>query len=105
MPKRDELEDVFEWANIVYIPGGDTLQMMETWKEYGIDRLLARRAFEDMVISGISAGAVAPFVWGHSDSSSYRISNPDEPWDYIPVAGLGIINAAITPHYNTKPKQ
>ncbi len=102
-PTNSEIEEKVEWADIVYISGGDTAHMMETWKLYGIDRLIAKRALEGMVLSGISAGAIAPFVWGHSDSLSYRVAK-DEPWEYVKTPALGIVQAAVTPHYNTAPQ-
>lgn len=102
-PKKSEIEEKIEWADIVYISGGDTAHMMEIWKIYGIDTLIAKRALEGMVLSGISAGAIAPFAWGHSDSLSYRVAE-GEPWEYVKTPALGIVQAAVTPHYNTTPQ-
>lgn len=98
-----EIEEKLEAADLVYIAGGDTLRMMDIWREHGIHRIIARRAFEGLVISGTSAGAIAPFTWGHSDSQSYNVGQ-DDPWDFIKVNGLGLINAAVTPHHNTQPQ-
>lgn len=103
MGATEEIEEKLEAADLVYIAGGDTLRMMDVWREYGIQRIIARRAFEGLVISGISAGAIAPFTWGHSDSESYRVGE-GSAWDFIKVDGLGLINAAVTPHYNTQPQ-
>lgn len=100
VPDGSELEEKLATADLVYISGGDTDHMMETWKAHGIDRMLARRALSGLVLTGVSAGAIAPFSWGHSDSLSYRVPK-DTAWDYIPVDGLGLVTAAITPHFDT----
>ncbi|MDR3116334.1 MAG: Type 1 glutamine amidotransferase-like domain-containing protein, partial [Bifidobacteriaceae bacterium] len=68
---------------------------------YGIDNLLKQSALEGKPITGVSAGAIAPMVWGHSDSMSYR-TPAEQDWEYIKVSGLGILPFCITPHYDTK---
>jgi len=100
-PTKDRIDHEIGNADVVYIPGGDTAHMMETWHRTGITAILGRAALEgSVVLSGISAGAIAPFAWGHSDSLSYR-PETSETWDYIPVEGMGLVRAAITPHFNT----
>lgn len=100
-PGQEELEEKIGLADLVYISGGDTEHMMEIWKTNGFDALLKTRTLGGLIISGASAGAIAPFAWGHSDSRSYHVKK-GESWEYIPVDGLGLINAAIDPHHNTE---
>jgi dipeptidase E len=95
MPSEHIVDELLEWADLVYISGGDTKRMMEVWQRYGIDSKLRVRAIGGLVLTGISAGAVAPFKWGHSD---WRHYHTDGEWEYEPVNALGLINAAITPH-------
>lgn len=84
-------------ADVIYVGGGNTLQMMCTWRRHGIDDLL-RSAYENgTVLSGISAGAICWFDSGHSDSMSFY--DPRE-WDYINVRGMGLIDGIFCPHYN-----
>jgi dipeptidase E len=99
-PDLSESQEKLGWADIVYIAGGDTDRMMHIWSNAEFDQLLKNRALGGLVLSGVSAGAIAPFTWGHSDSLSYRVAD-DEDWEYIPVAGLDLVRGAITPHYNT----
>lgn len=102
IPSKHTLEEKIEEADVIYINGGDTATMMGIWRDHGIDELLKKRALGGVVLSGVSAGAIAPFQWGHSDSPRYKVDD-DKPWDYIPVSGLGLINAGVTPHNNTTP--
>lgn len=100
MPSPVELDEKLGWADIVYMTGGDTTQMMEVWKVHGIDKRLASQAFNGLVLTGISAGAIAPFVWGHSDPNRTKLGESGKP--YAKVNGIGIVNAAISPHFNTE---
>jgi len=100
-PGADHAEDKLRSADVVHIPGGDTEHMMSVWKSNAFDALLKTEALGGLVIMGASAGAIAPYAWGHSDSLSYRVAE-DEDWDYIPVDGLKLFNIAIGPHNNTE---
>jgi cyanophycinase-like exopeptidase len=60
--------------------------------------MLARAALNGKVIAGISAGAIALFNDGMSDSHKYERKSEDESWDFTPVEGLGLIDATVTPH-------
>jgi peptidase E len=102
MPSQSELQEKIDAADMVYVPGGDSDHMMETWQQHGIDKMLGKKALEGMVWLGASAGAIAPMTWGHSDSFSYRVPE-GEDWEYVKVNGLGLAPYAITPHYNTEP--
>lgn len=101
-PTKTQVEHEIGSADVAYIPGGDTARMMEAWAATGIAATLGSAALKgSVVLSGVSAGAIAPFRWGHSDSLSYRPGREND-WDFIPVDGLGLVNAGITPHHNTK---
>jgi dipeptidase E len=84
-------------ADLVYVLGGNTLKMMRRWRRLGVDRLLRRAHRDGTVLSGLSAGMLCWFEWGHSDSIFYY--HP-ECWDYIRVRGLGLISATGCPHYD-----
>jgi dipeptidase E len=99
MPSEQIIDEQLDWADLVYISGGDTDKMMNVWRKYGLDTKLKVRALGGLVLSGISAGAIAPFKWGHSDWEHYHTD--DENWEFRKVNGLNLINAAITPHYDS----
>jgi peptidase E len=84
-------------ADLVYVLGGNTLKMMRRWRRLGVDRLLRRAHRDGTVLSGLSAGCLCWFAWGHSDSMFYY--HPQK-WDYVRVRGLGLIGATGCPHYD-----
>jgi len=100
MPDSDTLQDKFDKSDVIYICGGDTKNAMKIWKENGVDTMLQDAMKKGKVITGISAGALAWFQKGHSDSQSYEVAE-GEPWDFMAVDGMGNINATATPHYNS----
>jgi dipeptidase E len=96
---RDQIRTKIAAADIVYVGGGNTLQMMRIWRRLGVDKLLVSAYEKGTVLSGISAGAICWFDSGHSDSMSFY--HPPK-WKYINVRGLGIIPGINCPHYNGK---
>ena len=85
-------------ADIIYVGGGNTLQMMRVWRHLGVDKLLKSAYENGTVLAGISAGAICWFNSGHSDSMSFY--NPRR-WKYIKVMGLGLVAGIHCPHYNS----
>lgn len=95
--EKKEIENIINDADLIYIGGGDTEQMMKIWKEYSIDKLVQKAYMDGKVLTGISAGAILWFSYGFSDSDYFK--NP-ENWDYKFVKCLGLFPYAICPHYN-----
>lgn len=58
-PTLEELQRALDWADIVYIGGGNTRDLLRRLHETGFDRVLlnAMEDREDLVVAGISAGA------------------------------------------------
>ena len=94
-----EIERVLRGADIVYVGGGNTLRMMKLWRRRGVDRLVVQAAAEGTVMAGISAGAICWCAAGVSDSRSF--SAGDDPWPYIAVRGLGLVDVLLCPHYDS----
>ena len=84
-------------ADLIYVGGGDTRSMLEVWRRHGVDELILKAYEKGTVITGISAGLIFWFRYGHSDSEFFK--NP-ESWDYIFVEGLNKFPIACCPHYN-----
>lgn len=94
---KEEVERYFEESDLIYVGGGDTKAMLEVWRQYGVDELLLKAYEKETVITGISAGLIFWFRYGHSDSEFFK--NP-ESWNYIFVEGLNKFPIACCPHYN-----
>lgn len=96
---EQEINSLLSWADIIYVGGGDTIFMMQTWKRFGLDEKLKEIFAQDLaVLSGISAGAICWFACGHSDSESFHIK---EGWNFCWANGmLDLIHMAYCPHYN-----
>ncbi|MGE5309985.1 MAG: Type 1 glutamine amidotransferase-like domain-containing protein, partial [Sphaerimonospora mesophila] len=95
----DKAQDLIADSDLIYTAGGDTLHLMDELRRHQLDNALAERALAGrVVLSGVSAGAILPTLWGHSDSMSYRPDTADN-WEYIRVNGLGLAPFAITPHF------
>ena len=43
-------------SDIIYVGGGNTLLMMNTWRKYGLDKILIEAYNQNIVLSGLSAG-------------------------------------------------
>jgi dipeptidase E len=97
-PSKERIRRKVLWADIIYVGGGNTLQMMRVWRRLGVDKLLISAYENGTILSGISAGAICWFDSGHSDSMSFY--NPRK-WEYVNVRGLGLINGIHCPHYNS----
>lgn len=96
-----ETDQKLSQADMIYVGGGDTAFMMETWKSFGLDQKLKTIYREDRaVLSGLSAGAMCWFRCGHSDSSIFCTGNTvgyawvDDLLDLHPYA--------LCPHYDER---
>lgn len=55
----DETDELLAWTDIIYVGGGDTVFMMQTWKKFHLDEKLKRIYEQDTaVLTGLSAGAI-----------------------------------------------
>jgi dipeptidase E len=98
-PSRATMRSRILSADIIYVGGGNTLQMMRLWRRLGVDTMLKSAYRRGIVLCGISAGSICWFDSGHSDSMSFY--NPKR-WHYINVKGLGLIDGLHCPHYNSR---
>ncbi|MFR6163298.1 MAG: Type 1 glutamine amidotransferase-like domain-containing protein [Mediterraneibacter gnavus] len=70
----------------MYVGGGDTIFMMQIWKQYKLDEKLLEIYEKDFaVLTGISAGAICWFNCGYSDSGSFQEGND---WNYCWANGM-----------------
>jgi peptidase E len=78
--------------DVVYVGGGNTLNMLHVWRLHGVDIAL-RNAWEaGVVMTGVSAGANCWFEASTTDS--WLVGRADALKD-----GLGLVPGSFTPHY------
>lgn len=100
---ESDLDRLFDWADLIYVGGGDTNHMMKIWKKLGIHTRLAEIYEKDLaVLTGISAGAVCWFEFGHSDSES--LLQGDEQFAWVEDL-LGVYRGGFCPHYNDRGRE
>ena len=97
-PAKGELEQKILSADLIYVGGGNTLKMMRRWRRLGVDRILRDAYGRGIVLSGLSAGCICWFSWGHSDSMAFY--HP-ESWRYVRVKGMGLVDALCCPHFDS----
>lgn len=95
--EQQEIRQKILTADIIYVGGGDTVSMMSRWKTLHVDECLREAYAKGVIMSGLSAGSICWFQYGHSDSDSFHGSSI---WDYVRAYGLGLIPSSHCPHYN-----
>jgi dipeptidase E len=88
----DEIQRKITVADLIYVGGGDTVSMLRIWKEKGVDRLLMQAYSEGTILSGISAGSICWFEYGHDESP-------------VTLEALGILKGIHSPHFNEEDRQ
>ncbi|MBP1904212.1 dipeptidase E [Paenibacillus turicensis] len=92
-----KLEHLILSADLIYVGGGNTRFLLETWRELGVDKILKKAYHQGVVLSGISAGSICWYEHGCSEEASAR--EPNE-YNYVRLEGLGLLKGNHAPHYN-----
>jgi dipeptidase E len=87
-----------EMADMIYIGGGDTVYMLDKWRETGVDKLLIEAYNQGKIICGLSAGAICWFKDMYTDYEIMR----GQSADYVLKKGLGVLEGAMCPHFNDR---
>ena len=78
--------------DLVFIGGGNTVNMLAIWRQHGVDRALLAAWQAGVVMSGMSAGGVCWFEGFTTDSFGPELR---------PVRdGLGVLSGSFIPHYH-----
>mgnify|MGYP004518211621 CR=1 FL=1 len=94
----EHIEEKIENADCIYVGGGDTVFMIDKWKETGIDKLLLKAYESGKIICGLSAGAIC---WFQNMYTDYEIMR-NESGEYAMKKGMGVLEGTICPHYNER---
>jgi dipeptidase E len=91
-PEQKTFEETLLSMDAIVVGGGSTLNMMAIWHAQGIDTVLRKAYNKGIVLSGGSAGSLAWFTGGTTDSRPKELSL---------VECLGFIHASHCPHYHS----
>lgn len=98
---QSEIKEKIFQADVIYVGGGNTLNMINLWKKLGVDTYMKQAYEKGIVLTGLSAGSICWFSCGLSDSRKYS-SNSEK---LIKVSGLNLIQALHCPHYDSEPQR
>ena len=80
--------------DVVYVGGGNTVNMLAVWRAHGLDTIL-RAAWEaGVILCGTSAGALCWFEGGTTDSMGTGLAPLHD--------GLGFLPGSFCPHYDSE---
>ena len=96
----EKIKGKIDNADCIYVGGGDTVYMLEKWKEFGIDKMLVDAYENGKIICGLSAGAICWFKDMYTDYEIMR----GQSADYVLKKGLGVLDGAMCPHFNEREK-
>ena len=92
------IAEKFSRADCVYVGGGDTVFMLDKWRETGLDKLILAAYEAGKIICGLSAGAICWFSEMYTDYEIMR----GESAEYVMKKGLGVLCGAMCPHYDER---
>jgi len=93
----EKMKGKFEKADVIYVGGGDTVFMIESWKQTGLLPLIKEAYERGVILAGLSAGAICWFSDIYTDSLKTENGN-----EYAMFQGLGWIDGVASPHYNER---
>jgi peptidase E len=92
-PPSADLASFVDRHDAIFVGGGNTRSLLALWREWGLDASLRRAYRRGTVIGGVSAGMIAWFDWGVTDSI---------PGALTPLACLGWLPGSACPHYDSE---
>ncbi len=95
----EKMKGKFEKADVLYVGGGDTVFMMESWRETGLLSLIEDAYRRGVIIAGLSAGAICWFSNIYTDSA---LVNGEGEEKYAMYQGLNWVRGVISPHYGAR---
>lgn len=93
----EKMKAKFEKADVIYVGGGDTVFMIESWKKSGLLPLIEEAYARGVLIAGLSAGAICWFSDVYTDSLK-----TEDGAKYAMFQGLSWIKGTISPHYGER---
>ncbi len=89
----EKIEEKFQKADMIYVGGGDTLFMLDSWEKSGIKKLILDAYDRGVIICGLSAGAICWFDEMFTDSAGA---------EYEFKKALGVLSGGACPHFDKR---
>ena len=93
-----KLDAKFAAADLIYVGGGDTVFLLNHWKETGLDQKILAAYRAGKVVAGLSAGAICWFETMYTDSAD--AAGKETPYAVYPA--MGVLPGGACPHYNER---
>ena len=98
-PSNRKIQMLIAQSDIIYVGGGNTLRMMNLWRQLGVDKALDKARKRGAILCGLSAGSICWFRQGNSDSRKFK---DETNKTLIKVTGLNYADLLICPHYDVE---
>lgn len=92
------IAEKFAKADFLYIGGGDTKFMLDSWRQTGLLQLVLDAYERGVIVAGLSAGAICWFDMMYTDFDIIR----GQSNQYKMLEGLGILRGVACPHYDDR---
>lgn len=93
--KPKSIAKLVEAADIFYVGGGNTINLLILWRAWGLDAMLREAYEQGKIMCGISAGGNCWFEQFLTDSTGKLTMSP----------GLGWLPGSFSPHYDREKKR
>lgn len=98
-PSNRKIQILISQSDIIYVGGGNTLRMMNLWRQLGVDKCLDKARKRGAILCGLSAGSICWFRQGNSDSRKFK---DESNKTLIKVTGLNYADVLMCPHYDVE---
>jgi peptidase E len=90
--RQGDVRDLLLDQDVIYVSGGNTLNMLAIWRLHGVDSVLREAWGRGIVLIGVSAGSICWFESGVTDSYGPELK---------PIHDcLGFLGGSNCPHYD-----
>jgi peptidase E len=96
-PPAFPVAELLAEADIIYVGGGSTANLLAVWRLHGIDTMLRAAHDRGAVLTGSSAGANCWFDASVTDSFGNELAPLHD--------GLGLLTGSFCPHYDSEPQR
>ena len=96
----ERIKNKIDNADMIYIGGGDTVFMLDKWKETGLLDFIVSAYNNVKIICGLLAGAIC---WFKTMFTDYEIMRGKSA-EYTLKEGLGIVDNTACPHFDEREK-